>query len=159
MKYTVRSFCYLISSQMIFGQEGSIYVYCFITQKHPWKLPWSTAVLLSLLSRDRSESKNKTSWWFWLQPELPWWGLNIDTWLIHRWVTAKVCQCTWSIPLCKIHAPLSFQIRKPSKVIGDDVMVLAAWTRYYNNATVIRRLGDLLHRTRGTDLWPQAESI
>lgn len=52
---------------------------------------------------------------------------------------------TTLFPVHKRHQPLPFQVREPAEIIGDDVVILTAWTCHDHNALVISLLGDLLH--------------
>lgn len=60
--------------------------------------------------------------------------------------------CYESVRSPQHYQPFPFQVGEPFEVIGYDVVILASWTRDYDDTFVVSQLRDLLHGSGGANL-------
>lgn len=60
--------------------------------------------------------------------------------------------CFESVKSPRHYQPFPFQVGEPFEVIGYDVVILASWTRDYDDTFVVSQLRDLLHGSGGANL-------
>lgn len=60
--------------------------------------------------------------------------------------------CFESVRSPRHYQPFPFQVGEPFEVIGYDVVILASWTRDYDDTFVVSQLRDLLHGSGGANL-------
>lgn len=67
------------------------------------------------------------------------------------WTAPSGC-CFESVRSPRHYQPFPFQVGEPFEVIGYDVVILASWTRDYDDTFVVSQLRDLLHGSGGANL-------